>query len=164
MGCWRSTPPTCIQRNKMTWDDDRLSFFSAFLPRGHISTLYFGSRTRIIVWLHHISTKLKMISCWHTTLIAGEGKTCNEIGVTAGFKANVITVTPFYQKYYDDTQCVEITQKVSFYNIARVKNTNRMRNTVCTFVALKKETFSGGFQTLCATEEDRHLNYTREAG
>ena len=39
MGCWRSTPPTCIQRNKMTWDDDRLSFFSAFLPRGHISTL-----------------------------------------------------------------------------------------------------------------------------
>ena len=99
MGCWRSTPPTCIQRNKMTWDDDRLSFFSAFLPRGHISTLYFGSRTRIIVWLHHISTKLKMISCWHTTLI-GEGKTCNEIGVTAGFKANVITVTPFYQKYY----------------------------------------------------------------
>ena len=105
-----------------------------------------------------------MISCWHTTLIAGEGKTCNEIGVTAGFKANVITVTPFYQKYYDDTQCLEITQKVSFYNIARVKNTNRMRNTVCTFVALKKETFSGGFQTLCATEEDRHLNYTREAG
>ena len=84
----------------MTWDDDRLSFFSAFLPR-YLDTLYFGSGTIIVCWLlllhfHKIEDDLLLahyIDC-------KEGKTCNEIGVTAGFKANVITVTPFYQKYY----------------------------------------------------------------
>ena len=70
----KTPPPTCIQRNKMTWDDDRLSFFSAFLPR-YLDTLYFGSGTIIVCWLYsYISTKLKMISCWHTTLIARRGK------------------------------------------------------------------------------------------
>ena len=96
----KTPPPTCIQRNKMTWDDDRLSFFSAFLPR-YLDTLYFGSGTIIVCWLlllhfHKIEDDLLLahyIDC-------KEGKTCNEIGVTAGFKANVITVTPFYQKYY----------------------------------------------------------------
>ena len=75
------------------------SFLRFYRDISTLSTLALG--TIIVCWLlllhfHKIEDDLLLahyIDC-------KEGKTCNEIGVTAGFKANVITVTPFYQKYY----------------------------------------------------------------
>ena len=99
--CWKHHHPLVYREIRwhgmMTGCHSFLPFYREDISR-HYSLLWLAYQDYCLAPSHFHKIEDDLLLAHY--IDCKEGKTCNEIGVTAGFKANVITVTPFYQKYY----------------------------------------------------------------